>query len=93
MKTNTTTPKRDKIILGDFETWVEYNQHLCNVALFGFETSKHGVHFDVMGIDGHKHVNGFISIGVRLTKQERTELDSYINKNHIYETRDNNKRI
>jgi len=36
---------------------------------------------DVMGIDGHKQVNGFISIGVSLTEKERKELNYYINKN------------
>jgi hypothetical protein len=74
---------REKIVLGEFETWVEYNVAWCCITLFGFETAKHGLAFDVMGTNGHKHVNGFISIGVGLTEQEKTELDSYINKSHI----------
>lgn len=71
--------KRVKLILGGFETWVEYNVILCCVTLFGFETAKHGLVLDVMGLDGHKHVNGFISIGVGLTDQEKKELNNYIN--------------
>jgi hypothetical protein len=70
---------RDKIILGGFEQWVEYNERLCCITIFGFETAKHGLHLDVMGIEGHKHVNGFISIGVSLTDQEKKELNNYIN--------------
>jgi hypothetical protein len=76
--------KREKIVLGGFETWVEYNQRLCNITLFGFETAKCGLHFDVMGMDGHKHVNGFIYTGpfgghASLTEQEKKELNNYIN--------------
>jgi len=72
---------REKIILGGYETWVEYNERWCCITLFGFETAKHGLVLDVMGIDGHKQVNGFISIGVSLTEKERKELNYYINKN------------
>ena len=75
---------RDKIILGGFEQWVEYNPELCCITIFGFETAKHGLHLDVMGMDGHKHVNGFIHTGAfggsaRLTQQEEKELNNYIN--------------
>lgn len=94
MKTNTTTPKRDKIILGGFEQWVEYNEPLCQVTIFGFETAKHGVGLDVMGTDNNKHVNGFIYTGpfgghASLTEQEVKELNNYINN----EAGNNNKRI
>lgn len=74
---------RKKIMLGDYDTWIEYNERLCCVTLFGFETAKHGLVLDVMGIDGHKQVNGFISIGVSLTEKERKELNDYINKNLV----------
>jgi len=71
--------KREKILLGGFETWIEYNVAQCCIILFGFETAKHGLVLNVMGIDGHKYVNGFIEIGARLTEQERTELKNYLN--------------
>jgi hypothetical protein len=74
---------REKIILGGFETWVEYNQPHCYVALFGSDTAKHGVVLDVMGLDGHKQVNGFISKDAKLTEQEKKELNNYINNLHI----------
>jgi len=69
---------REKIVLGGFETWIEYNVAWCCITLFGSETAKHGLAFDVMGMDGHKYVNGFISIGVSLTEQEKTELKNYL---------------
>jgi hypothetical protein len=86
-----TTQNREKITLGGFETWVEYNQRLCGITLFGFETAKYGLHFDVMGSDGHKYINNFIynqcNFGhnehLKLTEQEAKELNSYINKNHL----------
>ena len=71
--------KREQIILGGFKTWVEYNPLLCCITLFGFETAVHGLCFDVMGSEDHKHVNGFISIDVSLTEQEKKELNNYIN--------------
>lgn len=94
METNTTTPKRDKIVLGGFEQWVEYYEHLCCIKIFGFETAKHSLILDVMGSDGHKYVKNFIDTGLfgghaQLTEQEVNELNNYINN----ETRDNNKRI
>jgi hypothetical protein len=84
MESNTTTPKREKMVLGGFETWVEYDQPRCCVTLFGFETAKHGLGFDVMGTDNNKHVNGFIYTGpfgghASLTEQEKKELNNYLN--------------
>lgn len=70
--------KRDKIILGGFEQWVEYNERLCCITIFGFETAKHGVVLDVFGSIGHKYIN----VGVVLTDQEKTELNNYINNLH-----------
>ena len=80
---------REKIILGGFETWVEYNVRLCYITLFGFESAKHGLGFDVMGMDGHKYINNFFynkqNFGsiehLKLTEQEKKELANYINKN------------
>lgn len=94
METNTTTPKRDKLIIGGFEQWVEYDKRLCMITIFGFETAKHGLHLDVIGMEGHKHINNFIYTGPfggrpKLTEQEVNELNNYINN----EERDNNKRI
>jgi hypothetical protein len=78
---------RDKVILGGFEQWVEYDPILCCVTLFGFETAKHGVRLDVMGSDGHKYVNNFwcntTNFGhverMKLTEQEKKDLNYYIN--------------
>lgn len=76
--------RRDKIILGGFEQWVEYNERLCSLTIFGFETAKHGVEVDVMGMKGHRHVtnllfNGGLSGHAKLTEQEQKELNNYIN--------------
>lgn len=72
---------RDKLILGGFEQWVEYDQRKSCITLFGFETAQHGLILDVMG----KHVNGFIGLAspysggsIRLTKQEESEINQYI---------------
>lgn len=94
METNTTIPKRDKVILGGFEQWVEYNEPLCQVTIFGFETAKHGVGLVVMGMKGHKYVTNFLFNGglsghAKLTEQEVKELNNYINN----EAGNNNKRI
>lgn len=80
--------KREKIMLGGYEQWVEYSERLCNIAIFNFETAKHGLHLDVMGMKGHKHVNGFIYTGsfggsARLTEQEAKELNEYINQKDL----------
>jgi len=77
---------RDKLILGGFETWVEYDARLCCVNLFGFETAKIPLTLDVMGMKGHRHVNGFIYNTTQfgqgghasLTEQEKKELNYYI---------------
>jgi hypothetical protein len=82
---------RTKIILGGFETWVEYNVKLCCITLFGSDIAKHGVGFDVMGLDGHKYINNFfcsrMNFGsmehLKLTDQEKKELNNYINNLHI----------
>lgn len=94
METNIAPPKREKLVIGGFETWVEYNGRLCSLILFGIESSKHGVVLDVMGLAGHKYVTKFIYNGgygghAKLTEQEQKELNNYINN----EKRDNNKRI
>lgn len=70
---------RKKILLGGYETWVELRDE-CTVMLFGFETATVPLTFDVMGDIGHKKVNGFISSGVSLTEQEKTELNNHINQ-------------
>ncbi len=94
METNITTPKREKLIIGGFENWVEYNERLCCLTLFGIESSKHGAVLDVFGLKGHKHVSNFIYNGgygghAKLSEQEQKELNNYIND----EKRDNDKRI
>ena len=71
--------KRDKIILGGFEQWVEYDEAKCCITIFGFETAQKGLVVDVMGSEGHKYVDDFITYGVCLTEQEVKELNNYIN--------------
>jgi hypothetical protein len=78
---------RDKIILGGFEQWVEYDQRKSCITLFGSETAKHGVSLDVLGMIGHKYINNFLynecMFGhiehLKLTEQEEKELNNYIN--------------
>jgi hypothetical protein len=79
---------REKITLGGYELWVEYDERLCCITIFDFETAKHGLNLDVMGMKGYKHVNGFIYTGpfggsARLTKQEEKELNDYINQKDL----------
>ena len=85
---------RDKIILGGFEQWVEYNERLCSVIIFGSATAKHGVHLDVFGSKGHKHINNFFintqNFGsiehLKLTKEETTQINEYINQKDLVVT-------
>ncbi len=79
MESNTTTSKREKMVLGGFETWVEYDQPRCCVTLFGFETAKHGLIIDVMGTDNNKHVSGPFGGQASLTEQEKKGLNNYLN--------------
>jgi hypothetical protein len=65
---------RTKLILGGFEQWVEYNERLCCITIFGFETAKHGLVLDVMGVKGNAYVSGSAP-----TEQEKKELNNYIN--------------
>ena len=78
---------REKIILGGFETWVEYDKTKCCITLFGMAAAKHGLVLDVMGMDGHKYINNFFcnthmfghTEHLKLTDQEKKELNNYIN--------------
>lgn len=73
---------RKKIILNGFEQWVEFDRQLCLVTIYGSETAKHGIFYDVFGSGTNLHVGKSGWGGnelVNLTEQERTELNNHIN--------------
>jgi len=72
--------KREKIILGGYELWVEakdkYNRCL---VIYDTDKSKHGIIADVMGTGKNIYISA-----LNLTDVEKKELSNHLLKTVIY---------
>lgn len=74
--------KRNKITLGGFEQWVEFDRQLCLVTIYESETAKNGIFYDVFGSGTNLSVakSGWGgSELIYLTEEERKELNTHLN--------------